>query len=142
MTLFQREGFMSLLVLLGAALLSTLPAPAGNTDSCLPPDIKATDVVSAQTARPGLYRGEVKTITVAQKLKELKARCRKHKLVDSKGKEIRFFRLIGCWGNPPDDYQEQLARQANELASLRKRYRVIEMTCNPSGREIVQLHPH
>jgi len=54
-------------------------------------------------------------------------------LVDAKGTEIRFYQLIGCWGNPPDDYQEQLARQTKELANLRKRYHVIEMTCDSSG---------
>ena len=70
---------------------------------------------------------------MSAKLKQLKARCRKGKLVDAKGKEIRFFRLQGCWGNPPEDYQEILTRQAQELENLRKQYRVIEMTCNESG---------
>jgi hypothetical protein len=134
---------MSLLFLVSATLLSMLstsPSPAGSKGSCLPPGIESTDVVSAQVARPR-KRGEVVTVTVAQKLKELKARCRKGKLVDSKGKEIRFYRLIGCWGNPPEDYQEQLERQAKELTSLRKRYRVIEMTCNPSGEQISKVRP-
>ena len=130
---------MSLLILLSAALLSTLSATASNTDSCLPAGIKSTDVVSIQGVRPGAHGDKVKTITVAQKLKELRARCRKHKLVDARGREIRFYQLVGCWGNPPDDYQERLERQAKELASLRKRYRVIEMTCNPSGQQIAQV---
>jgi hypothetical protein len=134
---------MSLLFFVSATLLSMLstsPAPACHKGSCLPPGIESTDVVSAQVARPG-KRGEVVTVTVAQKLKELSAHCRKGKLVDSKGREIRFYRLIGCWGNPPDDYQEQLERQAKELATLRKRYHVIEMTCNPSGEQISQAGP-
>lgn len=130
---------MSFLFLVSAALLSTLSTAAGNTDSCLPAGIKPTDVVSAQAVKPGANRDQVKTITVAQKLKELRARCRKRKLVDATGREIRFYRLIGCWGNPPEDYQEQLERQAKELAKLRKRYRVIEMSCNPSGQQIVQV---
>ena len=96
----------------------------------MPTGIQPTDVVSSQAAKPG---GKVVTVTVAQKLKALRARCRKGKLVDARGTEIRFYQLIGCWGNPPDDYQEQLERQAKELAKLRKRYRVIEMTCNSSG---------
>src|SRR6266550_234805 len=129
------------LILVFAALLSTPLSTASNTDSCLPADIKATDVVSVQGIKPGPHRADVKTITVAQKLKELRARCRKRKLVDAGGREIRFYKLIGCWGNPPDDYQEQLERQAKELANLRKRYRVIEMTCNPSGQQIVQARP-
>ena len=130
---------MSLLILVSAALLSTLSAAARNTDSCLPAGIKPTDVVSTQAAKPGANRDRVKTITVAQKLRELRARCRKRKLVDAGGREIRFYRLLGCWGNPPEDYQEQLERQAKELARLRQRYRVIEMTCNPSGEQIVQV---
>ena len=126
---------MSLMFLLSAALLATLspsPSCAGNTDRCLPAGIQSTDVVSAQVAGPRM-KSEIVTVTVAQKLKELKARCRKGRLVDPRGREIRFYRLIGCWGNPPDDYQEQIERQAKELAKLRRRYHVIEMTCNPSG---------
>ena len=81
------------------------------------------------------------TVTVAEKLKDLKARCRKHKLFDGKGREIRFYQLIGCWGNPPEDYQQQLARQATELTKLRKRYRVIDLTCNPSGEQRMRAGP-
>ena len=101
---------------------------------CLPPDIKVADVASAQFVRS---TKSVKKITVGQKLAELKARCRRGKLVDASGKEIRFFKLIGCWGNPPADYQEILQKQSDELEKLRKRYTVIEMTCNPEG---VHLH--
>ena len=130
---------MAIRFLLSAAFLAALsplpassasPACTSNTDACMPPEIQATDVVSSQVPKPG---GKVVTVTVAQKLKALRARCRKGKLVDAKGTEIRFYQLVGCWGNPPDDYQEQLERQARELAKLRKRYRVIEMTCDSSG---------
>lgn len=126
---------MSSLFLLTAALLVTIsPARslANNTDSCLPAGIQPTDVVSTRTTVTR-SKGMVITVTVAEKLVELKARCRKHKLVDGKGREIRFYPLIGCWGNPPEDYQQQLERQAKELARLRKRYRVVEMTCNAIG---------
>ena len=130
---------MSSLFLLSTALLVMLSpsgACAGNTDTCLPAGIQSTDVVAVRVAR-----GKAVTVTVAEKLKELKARCRKHKLVDSQGREIRFYQLIGCWGNPPDDYQQQLERQATELAKLRKRYRVIEMTCDPSGDQRMRAGP-
>lgn len=100
--------------------------------ACLPQGVSAGDVVSTEVAETRGNRS-VKKVTVRAKLKELKARCRKGKLVDAKGKEIRFFRMQGCWGNPPDDYQEILARQAKELEKLRKRYRVIAMTCDESG---------
>ena len=117
---------------------SASPACTRNTDACMPSGTQATDVVSAQTTKPG---GKVVTVTVAQKLKALRAACRKGKLVDAKGTEIRFYQLVGCWGNPPDDYQEQLERQAEELAKLRKRYRVIEMTCNSSGEDRFRATP-
>lgn len=119
-------------------LSSASPVCARNIDSCLPAGVQATDVVSSHTVKPG---GKVVTVTVSQKLKALGARCRKGKLVDAKGTEIRFYQLVGCWGNPPDDYQEQLERQAKELAKLRKRYRVIEMTCDSSGEDRFRATP-
>ena len=117
---------------------SASPACTSNIDPCMPAGIQATDVVSSQATKPG---GKVVKVTVAQKLKALGARCRKGKLVDAKGAEIRFYQLVGCWGNPPDDYQEQLERQAKELARLRKRYRVIEMTCDSSGEDRFRATP-
>jgi hypothetical protein len=128
---------MALMFLVRATLLMTLsaspslPTPASDTDRCLPSGIQSTDVVSVGEKRG--KQNHVTVVTVAQKLKDLKARCRRGKLVDSSGREIRFYQMVGCWGNPPDDYQQQLARQDKELARLRKRYRVIEMTCDPSG---------
>ena len=92
---------MSFLFLVNVALLVALsPSPncAVSNDNCLPAGIQPTDVVSTQVARPGTH-GKVGTVTVAEKLKELKARCRKHKLVDARGTEIRFYQLVGCWGN-------------------------------------------
>ncbi|HVS83494.1 MAG TPA: hypothetical protein VHE60_17325 [Pyrinomonadaceae bacterium] len=65
-----------------------------------------------------------------KKLAEMKARCRRGKLVDARGREIRFFR-VSCWGNPPTDYQEIRQRENEELAKLKKRYAVIVFTCNP-----------
>jgi len=119
-------------------LSSAWPASTRNIDACMPAGVQATDVVSSHTVKPG---GKVVTVTVSQKLKALGARCRKGKLVDAKGTEIRFYQLVGCWGNPPDDYQEQLERQAKELAKLRKRYRVIEMTCDSSGEDRFRATP-
>jgi hypothetical protein len=104
--------------------------PANDPCACLPKDIQRTDVVTATMIRPGRVG---KKITVEQTLRDLKARCHKGKLVDAKGKEIYFYHLQGCWGNPPADYQEILAQQAKELEKLRRRYHVIEMTCNPEG---------
>ncbi|HAF13023.1 MAG TPA: hypothetical protein DHU55_03730 [Blastocatellia bacterium] len=76
------------------------------------------------------------TITVEEKLATLKARCRRGKLIDGSGKQIYFYQLTGCWGNPPTDYQEILDKQNTELIRLRKRYTVIEMTCMTSAEPI------
>jgi hypothetical protein len=120
-------GFSTLL-----SLCFTAAAQQG-FEGCLPKGVKSTEIVSAQFSKPG--RSGRKT-TVAQKLLELKAHCKRGKLVDARGREIYFYRMTGCWGNPPSDYLEILDRQSNEIRSLKKRYTVIEMTCNPSGEPI------
>jgi hypothetical protein len=102
------------------------------TVQCLPESVKPTDVVSTTLVQTD-GRTLVEKITVEQKLTELKANCKNGKLVDGAGTEIYFYKLTGCWGNPPRNYQEILERQEAELAILRKQYMVIEMTCNPSG---------
>ena len=122
--------------LVSAGFLIALVLPATNRCSCLPQGIKCDNVVSATLAKPG---SKAQRVTVEQKLRELKARCRRGKLVDATGREIYFYQLKGCWGNPPEDYQEILKQQNEELKRLRKRYRVIEMTCNPSGELISRM---
>jgi len=95
-------------------------SPAGSLARCLPAGITLADVVS---------RG----LTVEGRLAQLTARCDGGTLVDDGGKEIRFYRLTGCWGNPPTDAQEILGRQRTELEELSRRYTVIEMTCYADG---------
>ena len=91
--------------------------------TCLPKDVHADETVSyGFKGRPA--------VTVQTKLTEMKARCRKGRLVDSKGREVRFFRL-SCWGNPPENYQEIRRRETAELSKLKKRHPVIEFGCNP-----------
>ncbi len=91
--------------------------------SCLPKDVRAGEAVS--------YGIKGKSIlTVEKKLTEMKARCRRGKLVDARGREIRFFRS-SCWGNPPPDYREIRQRENEALANLKKRYSVIVFGCNP-----------
>lgn len=99
-------------------------------DGCLPQDVKADEVIAIE---PDVKGGSGRQITVGGKLKQLRARCRGRKLVDPRGKKIYFYRLTGCWGNPPADYEEILENQREELARLRRRYRVVEISCNPSG---------
>ena len=95
------------------------------------------DIVSTRIVRARDGSKEIQQVTVDETLKKLKAKCKRGKLVDASGKEIYFYRLRGCWGNPPADYQEILSQQQRELENLRQRYRVIEMTCNVSGGQIL-----
>ena len=98
---------------------------------CLPADAKLNDVVEASVA--GDAHGQHK-VTVESKLNELKATCNgDNKLIDGSGKQVVFYHLIGCWGNPPADYRELLEKQREEINKLKQQFTVIEMTCNPSG---------
>lgn len=126
-----------------ATILAVLIAASGGGNAmhevpfagCLPADVQLGDIVEAHVVDS--FSGDpppvVEKVTVEQKLTALQARCRDGKLVDGFGKEIRFYRLIGCWGNPPYNYQDILQRQQEEINTLKERYTVIEMTCNPSG---------
>ena len=127
------------LLLTGAALIFLGVDGNANKNkswTCLPDGINASDIVSTRQVPSAKGSREVRKITVEQKLRDLKARCRRGKLVDASGTEIRFYKLVGCFGHPSDDDREVLDRQTRELAKLRKSYRVIEMTCNPSGEQI------
>jgi hypothetical protein len=115
--------------------LSPAAVAKPSRSACLPKGIQPTAVVSYLVAKPVNQKGR-QVITVEETLVSLKARCKKGRLVDGSGKQIYFFRLTGCWGNPPDNYQGILDRQNSELIKLKKRYTVIEMTCNSSGEPI------
>ena len=99
-------------------------------DACLPAGTNLEEVVTPAQAKFA-DGAPTKQLTVRDTLTRLKARCRKGKLVAGNGREIRFYRLIGCWGNPPADYEEQLAQQSKELERLKKKYVVIEIPCGP-----------
>jgi len=128
---------MSESLLVYPCILIALLFTGGRTHACLPKDVKTTDVVSTRIVRARDGSKEIQKVMVDETLKTLKAKCKKGKLVDARGKEIYFYRLRGCWGNPPADYQDILSQQQRELEDLRKRYRVIEMTCNASGGQIL-----
>lgn len=127
--MFLVEPTLIMAVLLASCLVTP---PSDRFQQCLPDGTELTDIVSVTIGKPGAGLA-IKKTTVEEKLIAIKARCKKGKLVDASGREIRFFRLQGCWGNPPEGYQEILQRQNDELEKLRKRYTVIEMTCNPEG---------
>jgi hypothetical protein len=106
-------------------------SPAGGSDSiwpCLPKEVTQDTLVSGQEL--GSAKGKTQElITVRDALRRLEARCRKGKLFDKTGREIYFFHLIGCWGNPPEDYQERLTLQVQEIQRLKKKYTVLEIPC-------------
>ena len=91
--------------------------------NCLPTGTNLGEVVSYGANGRG-------NITVEKRLAQLKARCRNRRLLDARGREIRFHRP-SCWGNPPADYQDIQQREDEELRKLQKRYTVIVFGCNP-----------
>ncbi len=99
---------------------------------CLPANISLNDVTTA--ARKG--QAASGKISVREKLTDLRASCRGARLVDGSGRRIYFFRLTGCWGNPPAGYLEILKRQREKLLKLKERHTFVELPCNPSGRPI------
>lgn len=98
----------------------------------LPPDIMLdTEVRKDVLNRKGKVVSSEIT-TVEKRLKELKARYRKNVLVDGKGREIRFFEPL-CRGVSAGFEEDQKAQKEKdrELASLKKKYTVIVLYCNP-----------
>jgi hypothetical protein len=110
-------------------LLSTAQADGKKTRpaqiNCLPEGFALTDIVSYGVNTGG----KEKHITIEQKLAELKALCKRGRLLDGKGREIRFFRPA-CFGNPPADYEEIRQKESEELARLQKDYNVIILECD------------
>ena len=103
------------------------------TYGCLESGVKESDIAGTRIVSSKMSKTSVEKITVRDKLKEIGARCVRGKLIDGKGRQVRFYFLQGCWGNPPADYLEIMERQRKEIESLKRTYTVIEMTCNPSG---------
>ncbi len=106
-----------------------------DVSKCLPEGISLETVVS--TKDNGFDKisqtRKIVVVKVSEKLNELGGKCVSNKLVDKTGNEIKFYNLQGCWGNPPADYLEILEAQTKELADLKKKFTVVELTCNPSG---------
>ena len=92
---------------------------------CLPEGFQLDDKMSASP------KASMQPLTIKDKLVELKAHCKKGKLIDGKGKEIRFFKFT-CFGNPPDNYQEIVQKESQALADLQKRYKVLIIPCDRS----------
>lgn len=108
-------------------------SPAGAADSilpCLPKDVAQDALVSGEEWKAA-KGGTQKPVTVREALRRIEAHCRKGKLFDKTGREIYFVHLVGCWGNPPEDYLERLTLQAQEIQRLKKTYTVLEIPCGP-----------
>ena len=101
--------------------------------NCLPIGIKDSTVVSAKMTTDSNGQNIIEKVTVTEALLKISASCQNSILLDEQAKEIRFYNLVGCWGALPEDAAEQLAKQENEIANLKKDFTVIELTCNPSG---------
>ena len=99
-------------------------------NACLPEDVKPEMVVTLESNQPATTNAKPRPVTVKQRLLQLKAHCKDGKLLDGQGKEIRFVHLLGCWGNPPEDYQEQLNQQQAEIKRLKEKYTVVQLSCD------------
>jgi hypothetical protein len=133
-----------LLVLTFVVIITTPTVTCGKADgfsSCLPDGLKLSSEISERTDSLSTETKR-KPKTLESKLIEIKAKCRNGKLTDRTGKEIRIVQLIGCWGNPPEDYQEQLDRQQEEIKKLRDKYTVIEVPCAPNRTIALQFSKH
>ena len=115
-----------------ALMLTLLTTASGSKSqrfsSCLPEGVELNSEILEESGGSTSAKGRPKTVT--SKLAELRARCKNKKLVTRTGKEIRIVQLIGCWGNPPEDYQEQMNRQRRSIEELRKKYVVIQIPCS------------
>jgi|GEM_PF-676133 len=112
-------------------LLTTLSGSRSDRfTSCLPEGIKLTSEIFEEPDGSTSAKGKPKSLRA--KLTDLRARCKNRKLVTGNGKEIRIVTLIGCWGNPPEDYQAQIERQERELKQLKEKYVLIQIPCTSS----------
>ncbi|MGH9927733.1 MAG: hypothetical protein ACREA9_00755 [Pyrinomonadaceae bacterium] len=138
----QRRGASCMIapmatMIINLALIASLfsgAAPARSSErfsGCMPAEISLDSFVIIEPTKANQPAAPMK-VTVRMRLVQLKARCKRGKLVDGKGKEIYLYTLIGCWGNPPADYLELLEHQAKEIQRLKKRYTVIQIPCAQS----------
>ena len=126
----RRYALLALLLLVlgngydaGAALSGQTKKAAKAAFACLPKDVKADEILTyGVNGKPNL--------TVQDTLKQMKARCRKGKLVARDNREIHFFRRA-CWGNPPMEADEIRAEEYRQLQELKKKYRVVSFSCDP-----------
>ena len=115
------------LAIASACFAARPKSPASQDVACLPAGMQPAAIVSADRVGDRLV-----TVTVAQRLQQLRAFCLRDSLVDSAGRPIRFYRLH-CFGAPTQYAMETMRRERAELDSLRRRFTVVAMTCSPTG---------
>ena len=98
----------------------------------LPPEITAETEVRKDVLNAKKEVVSFEITTVEKRLNELKARYKKNVLVDSKGKQIKFFESL-CRGVSAGYEQDELDRKAKEkeLSDLKKKYTVVVLYCDP-----------
>jgi len=114
-----------------AATPKTTPATATKFDR-LPANITLETEVRKDKKDDKGQIVSYEIMTVEKRLNELKARYEKDKLVDGKGKEIRFFEPL-CRGASAGFEQDQADQKAKdkELSEMEKKYTVIILHCDP-----------
>jgi hypothetical protein len=113
--------------------IETLATPKKQTKfDRLPPNITPETEVRKDILNDKKQVVSFEITTVAKRLNELKARYKKNKLVDAKGREIKFFEPLcrgvsrGIEGDEEDQQQKD-----KELAELQKNFTVIVLYCDP-----------
>ncbi|HLN97282.1 MAG TPA: hypothetical protein VK208_02250 [Pyrinomonadaceae bacterium] len=116
------------------ALFASLLSFTGNADckdrfaGCLPDGISLDSPVVVEPPTSGKQMAPAK-LNVRARLIKLKAHCKRGKLLDGKNRQIYFYSLIGCWGNPPENYLELLQHQTEEVQRLKRKFTVIQIPC-------------
>ena len=110
------------MIFMGAAVATS--GQTGGKFRCLSAETNLREKVS-----PGA--SGLRAISLEERLTQLRTRCSRKRLVDSRGREIRIFRR-SCWGNPPADYLEILGKERRRLTTLKRKYTVIEIGCDTS----------
>src|SRR5262245_46491837 len=135
-----KRQFLIIVLLIVIFIPNVTSAKTDRFSACLPdgvtPKSEVVDNLSHirfdNTSQIAKQESNRKPKTVQSILMGLKAQCKNGTLTDRNGKEIRIVQLIGCWGNPPEDYQEQIDRQHKEIEQLGEKYIVIQIPCEPT----------
>jgi hypothetical protein len=98
----------------------------------LPPNIMLETEVRKDVLNAKKEVVSVEVTTVEKRLNELRARYKKNKLVDAKGREIRFFEPLcrGVSRGIDEDEQDQREKD-KELTELKKKFTVVVLYCDP-----------